>query len=148
MIYLVLVWSLSSFVQPFAILLTLPMSLIGGILGHWILGFDVTLLSLFGFFCLIGVTVNDSIILTLQYQKERLSYPKNKALMIASSKRFRAVILTSLTTIGGLMPLMFETSYQAQFLIPMAITISFGLLFGTFWILILLPAILDKKSNQ
>ncbi|UTC24389.1 efflux RND transporter permease subunit [Candidatus Comchoanobacter bicostacola] len=145
-IYLVLVWSLSSFVQPFAILLTLPMSLIGGILGHWILGFDVTLLSLFGFFGLIGVTVNDSIILTLQYQKERLSYPKNKALMIASSKRFRAVILTSLTTIGGLMPLMFETSYQAQFLIPMAITISFGLLFGTFWILVLLPAILSLSS--
>jgi multidrug efflux pump subunit AcrB len=89
-----------------------------------------------------GVTVNDSIVLTLRYQKLLEFMPKNSALIQASSDRFRAVILTSLTTIGGLLPLLFETSFQAQFLIPMAITIAFGLLFGTVWILLFLPAIL------
>lgn len=141
-ILLILTWSANSFKIPFAILLTVPLSLMGGILGHWFLGFDITLLSLFGFFGLMGVTVNDSIILTLHYQKLNTFLPKNKALIRASSERFRAVILTSLTTIGGLLPLMFETSFQAQFLIPMAITIAFGLLFGTIWILLFLPAIL------
>ena len=142
-IYLVLVWALQSFKKPLAILLTIPLSLTGGILGHWFLGFDITLLSLFGFFGLVGVTVNDSIILTLRYEEIAKKYHKHQALIYSSSDRFRAVILTSLTTIGGLLPLMFETSFQAQFLIPMAITIAFGLLFGTCWILLFLPAILS-----
>ena len=142
-IYLVLVWSLGSFVQPLAILLTLPLALTGGILGHWFLGFDITLLSLFGFFGLAGVTVNDSIILSLKYQSLKKNLHQSQALIRASYLRFRSVILTSLTTIGGLLPLMFETSFQAQFIIPMAITIAFGLLFGTLWILIFLPAILS-----
>lgn len=141
-IFLILTWSANSFTVPFAILLTIPLSLMGGVLGHGILGFDITLLSLFGFFGLMGVTVNDSIVLTLRYQKLLEFMPKNSALIQASSDRFRAVILTSLTTIGGLLPLLFETSFQAQFLIPMAITIAFGLLFGTVWILLFLPAIL------
>ena len=142
-IFLIMTWSTSSFVIPLAILLTIPLSLMGGILGHWILGFDITLLSLFGFFGLMGVTVNDSIILTLYFQNLRKRLPLKTALIQASSDRFRAVMLTSLTTIGGLLPLMFETSFQAQFLIPMAITIAFGLFFGTVWILLFLPAALS-----
>jgi len=141
-IFLILTWSANSFKIPFAILLTVPLSLMGGVLGHGILGFDITLLSLFGFFGLMGVTVNDSIILVLRYQTLLKSISKEAALIQASGDRFRAVILTSLTTIGGLLPLLFETSFQAQFLIPMAITIAFGLLFGTLWILLFLPAIL------
>ncbi|MDC3181183.1 efflux RND transporter permease subunit [Gammaproteobacteria bacterium] len=147
-IYLVLSWSLSSFIQPLAILLTLPLALMGGILGHWILGFDITLLSLFGFFGLAGVTVNDSIILSLKYQELARNYNHHQALISASYLRFRAVLLTSLTTVGGLLPLMFETSFQAQFIIPMAITIAFGLLFGTLWILIFLPAILSFMTKK
>lgn len=143
LIFLILVWATNSFKLPIAILLTLPLSLTGGILGHWFLGFDITLLSLFGFFGLMGVTVNDSIILTLQYQHLKKSIPGVQAIKQASCDRFRAVTLTSLTTVGGLLPLMFETSFQAQFLIPMAITIAFGLLFGTLWILLFLPAILS-----
>jgi multidrug efflux pump subunit AcrB len=146
-IFLILTWSSNSFKVPFAILLTVPLSLTGGVLGHWLLGFDITLLSLFGFFGLMGVTVNDSIILTLYFQKLRQKASLEDALIRTSSDRFRAVILTSLTTIGGLLPLMFETSFQAQFLIPMAITIAFGLLFGTIWILLFLPAILSVVSE-
>ncbi len=141
-IFLIMTWSTNSFAIPFAVLLTIPLSIMGGVLGHWILGFDITLLSLFGFFGLMGVTVNDSIILTLYYQKLRQSLPLQQALTKAASDRLRAVLLTSLTTIGGLLPLLFETSFQAQFLIPMAITIAFGLLFGTVWILLFLPAVL------
>ncbi|MEC7030099.1 MAG: efflux RND transporter permease subunit [Pseudomonadota bacterium] len=142
-IFLIMTWSTNSFIVPFAILFTIPLSLMGGILGHWILGFDITLLSLFGFFGLMGVTVNDSIILTLYFQNLRKRLPLKNALIQASSDRLRAVMLTSLTTIGGLLPLMFETSFQAQFLIPRAITIAFGLLFGTVWILLFLPAMLS-----
>ena len=109
----------------------------------WITGFDITILSLVAILGLSGIVINDSIIMVANIN-EKLKQWKNikDAVIICSQERLRAVILTSLTTIGGLTPLLFETSVQAQFLKPMAITIVFGLVSSTFLVLIFIPAIL------
>jgi multidrug efflux pump subunit AcrB len=100
-------------------------------------------MSVFGFFGLSGIVINDSIILTIVFKQLRESgMPAKEAAVAASKKRLRAVMLTSLTTIVGIMPLLFEDALQAQFLKPMVISLSFGLLFGTFIVLFLLPAFL------
>jgi multidrug efflux pump subunit AcrB len=114
---------------------------VGAIFGHWLLGFDVTLMSVFGFFGLSGIVINDSIILTVAFKefREQGMAPKEAAIE-AAKKRLRAVLLTSITTIVGILPLLFETALEAQFLKPMVISLSFGLLFGTLIVLLLLPA--------
>ncbi len=105
---------------------------------------NLTLLSLFGFFGLSGIVVNDSIILVIFYRQVRdKGIAINQALEEAACQRLRAVLLTSLTTIAGLTPLLFETSRQAQFLIPMAVSIAFGLAFATILILLVIPAMLS-----
>ena len=141
LIYILLCWVSSSYTWPLFVMLTIPFGLEGAVFGHWILGRDLTLLSLFGFFGLTGIVINDSIILLLRY-KELLGDGVNSkdAIVEACTQRFRAVVLTSLTTIAGLLPLLFEQSLQAQFLIPMAVSICFGLFFSTFIILFLIPA--------
>ena len=104
----------------------------------------MTILSVFGFFGLSGIVVNDSIILVIFYQQIRdAGTPVYKALEEAACQRLRAVLLTSMTTIAGLTPLLFETSRQAQFLIPMAVSIAFGLAFATMLILLVIPAMLS-----
>ena len=143
LIYLILTWIFSSYTWPLAVMMILPFGLTGAIFGHWIMGVDLTILSFFGFFGLSGIVVNDSIILVTTYRELRKQSINIKTAIIESSvQRFRAVILTSLTTIAGLLPLLFETSLQAQFLIPMAISISFGLLFATVLVLLLVPTFL------
>ena len=109
-----------------------------------IMGLDLTVLSLFGLFGLSGIVVNDSIILVMFYKhlRER-GMALREALAEAACQRLRAVLLTSLTTIAGLTPLLFETSRQAQFLIPMAVSIAFGLAFATLLILLVIPALLS-----
>ena len=105
---------------------------------------NMTILSMFGFFGLSGIVVNDSIILVIFYQQIRdKGTPIYQALEEAACQRLRAVLLTSLTTIAGLTPLLFETSRQAQFLIPMAVSIAFGLAFATALILLVIPAMLS-----
>jgi multidrug efflux pump subunit AcrB len=105
---------------------------------------NMTILSMFGFFGLSGIVVNDSIILVIFYQQIRdKGTPVYQALEEAACQRLRAVLLTSLTTIAGLTPLLFETSRQAQFLIPMAVSIAFGLAFATVLILLVIPAMLS-----
>ena len=144
MIYIVLAWVFSSYGWPLVVMMAIPFGLVGAILGHWWMGLDMTILSMFGFFGLSGIVVNDSIILVSFYKSLRESgLSINKALEEAAVQRVRAVILTSLTTIAGLTPLLFETSLQAQFLIPMATAIAFGLMFSTFLILLVLPAMLS-----
>jgi multidrug efflux pump subunit AcrB len=122
----------------------IPFGLVGALLGHWMMGIDLTVLSLFGFFGLSGIVVNDSIILVTFYKhlKEQGELDPSDAIVEAACQRLRAVLLTSLTTIAGLTPLMFETSLQAQFLIPMAVSISFGLAFATVIVLLVVPALL------
>ena len=107
------------------------------------MGLDLTILSLFGLFGLSGIVVNDSIILVMFYkQQKEAGVPWRQAIVDATCLRLRAVLLTSLTTIAGLTPLMFETSRQAQFLIPMAVTISYGLAVATLLVLLVIPSLL------
>ena len=144
LMYLVLAWVFSSYGWPLLVMLTIPLGLTGAVLGHWIMDMNLTILSMFGFFGLSGIVVNDSIILVIFYRhiRER-GEPIYKALEEAACQRLRAVLLTSLTTIAGLTPLLFETSRQAQFLIPMAVSIAFGLAFATLLILLVVPAMLS-----
>ncbi len=144
LIYLILAWVFGSYFWPLAVMAAIPFGLTGAIIGHWLMGLDLTILSLFGFFGLSGIVVNDSIILVTFYQDLReKGLSRQEALIEASCQRLRAVLLTSLTTIAGLLPLLFETSLQAQFLIPMAVSISFGLAFATVLVLVVIPVILS-----
>jgi multidrug efflux pump subunit AcrB len=144
LMYLVLAWVFSSYGWPLLVMLTIPLGLTGAVLGHWLLDMNLTILSMFGFFGLSGIVVNDSIILVIFYRQLRdRGMEIDAALVEAACQRLRAVLLTSMTTIAGLTPLLFETSRQAQFLIPMAVSIAFGLAFATLLILLVVPAMLS-----
>lgn len=144
LIYLVLSWVLSSYRWPFIVLTAIPFGLTGAIFGHWLLGLDLTLLSLFGLFGLAGIVINDSIILVLRYFEHRqANMSVEDAALHAGTDRLRAVLLTSVTTIVGLLPLLFETSMQAQFLIPMAVAMVFGLSASTAMVLVVLPSLIS-----
>jgi len=142
-IYIILAWVFGNYFRPIAIMLIIPFGIVGAVVGHWLLGFQLTILSFIGLLGLAGILVNDSIILVSRLD-ERLDQGEtlHEAAIGASRDRLRAVLLTSLTTIGGLFPLMFEKSLQAQFLLPMAITIVFGLALATLLVLFLVPALI------
>jgi multidrug efflux pump subunit AcrB len=142
-IYIILAWIFASYVWPLAVMSVIPFGLVGAIFGHWLLGIDVSMLSIFGFFGLSGIVINDSIILVVAFKqlREQGSSAVDAAIG-AGCRRLRAVLLTSITTVAGIMPLLLETALQAQFLKPMVISISFGLIFGTFIVLFLLPTFL------
>ena len=149
LIYLVLAWVFSSYGWPFVVMAIIPFGLIGAIWGHILMDQSITVLSLFGFFGLSGIVVNDSIILIVFFRNFReQGLAVGEAIVEAACGRLRAVLLTSATTIAGLTPLLFETSLQAQFLIPMAATIAFGLAFATFMVLLLVPALLLIYENM
>lgn len=142
MIYLVLAWVFENYFKPLAVLTIVPFGLAGAIFGHYWMGFDLTIISLVGLLGLSGILVNDSIVLIAALgERLRGAVDLREAAIGAARDRLRAVLLTSLTTIGGLAPLLFETSRQAQFLLPMAITLVFGLLFATVLVLILVPSV-------
>ena len=148
LIYLVLAFVFGSYGWPLVVMSVIPFGLVGAVVGHWLMGIDLTILSMFGFFGLSGIVVNDSIILVSFYKEmKRRGFPWRNSIVDAACFRLRAVLLTSLTTIGGLTPLMFETSVQAQFLIPMAVSIAFGLAFATFLVLLLVPALLTLHES-
>lgn len=139
-IYALLAIPFGSYIQPLIVMSVIPFGLIGAFMGHWIMGMDLTLFSLLGMLALIGVVVNDSLVLVdFINKKKEEGYAIANAVLTAGASRFRPVMLTSLTTFIGLMPLLFEKSTQAQFLIPMAISLGFGILFATFITLILVP---------
>ncbi len=144
LIYFVLTWVFGSYGWPLVVMAAIPFGLIGALFGHWLMGIDLTILSLFGIFGLSGIVVNDSIILVTFFKHLReQGVATTEAIISAATQRLRAVLLTSLTTIAGLTPLLFETSMQAQFLIPMAVSISFGLMFSTVLVLLVIPALLS-----
>ncbi len=148
LIYLILAWVFASYGWPLVVMAIIPFGLMGALFGHWLLGIDLTILSLFGLFGLSGIVINDSIILVSFYKRLReQGMAVNEALIESSCQRLRAVLLTSLTTIAGLLPLLFETSYQAQFLIPMATSIAFGLAFSTLLVLLVVPALLSLHES-
>ncbi len=144
MIYVTLAWVFGSYGWPLVVMAIIPFGLLGAVVGHWVMGMELTILSLFGLFGLTGIVVNNSIILVSFYQTLREEgMATTEAIIEASCQRLRAVLLTSLTTIVGLVPLLFESSLQAQFLIPMAISIVFGLAFATGLVLGVIPALLS-----
>lgn len=148
LIYLVLVWSFASWSWPLVVMAAIPLGLAGAIFGHWLMGLKLTILSMFGLFALAGIVVNNSIILVSLYKDlRRHEADADAALVGAACGRLRAVLLTSLTTIGGLTPLLFETSLQAQFLIPMAASIAFGLGFSAALVLFFVPALLSLLES-
>jgi multidrug efflux pump subunit AcrB len=148
LIYIVLAWVFGHYGWPIIIMLAIPFGLVGAITGHWLMGIDLTILSMFGLFGLSGIVVNDAIVLVEFYRHQReKGIAVKEALINAACLRLRAILLTSLTTIGGLSTLMMETSLQAQFLIPMATSITFGLAFTTILALLWLPAMLSLYES-
>ncbi len=143
LIYVTLAWLFSSYLQPLVVMLAIPFAAIGMIWGHLLMGYDLTILSLIGFVALAGIVVNDSLIFMEFYNmKRRAGVDASVAAFATGQARLRAILLTTITTVLGLSPLLLEQSFQARFLIPMAITISFGLIAATALTLLLLPALL------
>ena len=131
----------SSLYQSLLIMLVIPAGIAGSILGHGIVGLPVSLLSAFGMIALLGVLINDAVVFLDRYNQLLLEGKSSKkAAYDAAVSRFRPILLTTITTVAGLLPLIAETSMQAQFLIPMAVSIAFGVLFGTLFILGFFPA--------
>ncbi len=142
--FVLLTLEFQSYVQPLIIMCIIPFGWMGAIFGHVIMGLDLTLFSFFGLIALTGVVVNDSIVLVdFINHRVRDGIPLFDALMNAGKRRFRPILLTSMTTIAGLLPMLMEKSMQAQVLIPMAVSLIFGLLTGTLLILILVPVFYD-----
>ncbi len=148
LMYVIIAWIFASYFAPLVVMLVIPFGLAGAVWGHFIMGYDLTLISLMGMLGLSGILVNDSIVLITRMQ-ERMNDGEGLRLAAtgAARDRLRAVLLTSLTTIGGLTPLLFERSLQAQFLIPMAITIVFGLGLATLLVLFLVPSFLGIGAD-
>lgn len=139
-IYSLLAIPFKSYIQPIIVMSIIPFGMIGAVIGHWVMSMPLTIMSLLGMLALIGVVVNDSLVLVDFINKKRSEgIVLMEAVLTAGAARFRPVMLTSLTTFIGLMPLLFEQSTQAQFLIPMAVSLGFGILFATFITLILVP---------
>lgn len=141
-IYALLAIPFRSFTQPFVIMSAIPFGIVGAVAGHLIMGLNITILSLFGMVGLAGVVVNDSLILIYTANRaRRQGADASDAVTQAGGLRFRAIILTSLTTFASLVPMILERSLQAQFLIPMAVSLGFGVLFATVITLLLIPCI-------
>lgn len=146
-IYIILAWVFSSYIRPLVVMAVIPVGFVGAVLGHAIWGFDLTILSIFAILGLSGIVINDSIVLVRTIDERMILEEQVSAIVNGSGDRLRAVILTSATTIGGLLPLLFETSLQAQFLIPMALTLVFGLALTTFVVLLLIPALIMIQED-
>ena len=148
LIYITIAFAFRSYSQPILLILLVPFSLTAVAWGHWMLGFSVNILSLLGIIALIGIMVNDGLVLIGKFNtnlREGLKF--EEALLDAGKSRFRAIFLTSLTTVAGLAPLLLEKSRQAQFLKPMAISISFGIAYATILTLLVLPLFLSFSNS-
>jgi len=140
--YALLAIPFKSYIQPIIIMSAIPFGFVGAIWGHVVMGYELSVISMMGIVALAGVVVNDSLVLidaANNFRRDGLTIPE--AIMAAGVRRFRPILLTSLTTFFGLMPMIFETSVQARFLIPMAISLGFGVLFATLIVLLLVPAL-------
>lgn len=143
LIYVLLALPLKSYWQPFVIISVVPFGFIGAAAGHLIMDLPLSILSFFGMLALTGVVVNDSLVMITRYNQARADgIPKHDALIDAGVGRFQAIFLTTVTTVAGLMPLMAETSEQAQYLIPAAVSLAYGEIFATTLTLILIPVLI------
>jgi multidrug efflux pump subunit AcrB len=139
-IYALLAIPFRSFSQPLIVMAAIPFGMVGAVVGHLIMGFNLSIISIFGIVGLSGVVVNDSLVLIDRANRHRREgFNAHDAIVRAGCIRFRAILLTSLTTFAGLTPMMLERSIQAQFLIPMAVSLGFGVLFATVITLLLVP---------
>jgi multidrug efflux pump subunit AcrB len=141
-IYFLLAVPFRSYSQPLIVMVAIPFGIVGAVLGHLLMGYNLSLMSMMGIVALAGVVVNDSLVLIDYANRQRLEgIGAVDAIQIAGLRRFRPIILTTLTTFGGLAPMIFETSRQARFMIPMALSLGFGILFATIITLILVPCL-------
>jgi len=142
-IYALLAVAFSSYLQPLIVMAAIPFGIIGAIIGHMILGFDLSLISFMGVIALSGVVVNGALIMIdfANRKRQTENMPAFEAIHMAGLRRFRPIILTTLTTFGGLTPIILETSRQAAYLIPMAISLGFGIVFATAIMLVLVPCL-------
>lgn len=148
LIYMTIAFTFRSFSQPLMLILLIPFSMTAVIWGHWLHDFPLNILSLLGIIALIGIMVNDGLVLIGRFNSNlREGMTFDEAIFEAGRSRFRAIFLTSITTIAGLTPLIFETSRQAQFLIPMAISIAYGIGFATVLTLVMLPLFLSFSNK-
>ena len=147
LIYIILAWVFSSYARPLVVMSIIPLGFVGAVLGHFLWDADLTILSVFAILGLAGIVINDSIVLVTTIDERGKTESLETAAINGACDRLRAVVLTSATTIGGLTPLLFETSVQAQFLIPMALTIVFGLVVTTFVVLLLVPALIMVQGD-
>jgi multidrug efflux pump subunit AcrB len=138
--YVLLTMEFTSYGQPMVVMAIIPFGIVGAVIGHWVMGLPLTLFSTLGLVALTGIVVNDSIVLVdFINSAVRGGMPLQQAVLEAGARRFRPVMLTSLTTIAGLAPILTETSFQAQLVIPMAASLCFGLMTSTVLVLVLVP---------
>ena len=147
-VFIIVATMFRSYVQPLVILFTIPFGIIGAVLGHLLLGYDLSIMSVFGMVALTGVVVNDAIVL-IERVNENIAagMPFFDAILSGGARRFRAIFLTSVSTVGGLAPLIMETDLQARVLIPMALSIAAGIVFATILTLVLVPSLLVLISD-
>jgi multidrug efflux pump subunit AcrB len=145
---LIISLNFNSFYQGILIIMVIPAGICGAMLGHGIEGMQVSVLSAWGMIALMGILVNDAVVFLDTFNRNLLKGDHiDEAMFNAGIQRFRPIILTSVTTVAGLYPLILETSFQAQFLIPMGISVAYGVLFGTFFILVFLPALVLSMND-
>jgi multidrug efflux pump subunit AcrB len=148
MIYIILAWVFADYWKPIAVMAIVPFGFVGAVFGHYLMGYSLTIISMIGLLGLSGILVNDSIVMVSRLnERQKMGEDLRTAVTQAARDRLRAVLLTSITTIAGLVPLMFETSLQAQFLIPLAITIVFGVAAATLLVLVLVPSIIGIGAD-
>lgn len=140
-IYALLAVAFGNYVQPLIVMTAIPFGIVGAVIGHILLGHDLSLISVMGVVALSGVVVNDSLIMVDYANRQRSQHPAFEAIHQAGVRRFRPIILTTLTTFGGLTPIILERSQQANYLIPMAISLGFGIIFATSIILVIVPCL-------
>jgi len=147
-IFIIIATMFRSYAQPFVIMFTVPFGIIGAVIGHLLLGYDLSIMSIFGMVALTGVVVNDAIVL-IERINENIAegMPFFEAILSGGARRFRAIFLTTISTVGGLTPLIMETDLQAKFLIPMALSIAAGVVFATVLTLVLVPSLLALLSD-
>lgn len=148
LIFIILAWMFQSYSWPLAVMTSIPFAMTGAIFGHWALGLDLNFLSIFGLFGLAGIVVNGSIILISRYRELLMAgYERREAIVEASCQRFRPVLLTTITTVMGLVPILMETSVQAQLIRSMATSLAFGLGYGAILVLIVIPCVLSYVQS-
>ena len=147
-IYVLLAIPFRSYVQPLIIMTAIPFGIVGAVLGHLIMGYNLSVMSMMGIVALSGVLVNDSLVL-IDYANKQMEkgMRSHAAIHAAGKRRFRPIVLTTLTTFGGLAPMIFETSRQARFMIPMAISLGYGIVFATIIVLLLIPCFFSIVSD-